>query len=121
MNKEEAIAQFDADIAAAKSNLYQAGADSVPQSPGGPSEEEIQGRIDEAVKSALDADSVLDAEEIAKLQAEAQSKLDALMAEFSSLQAKEQLEAQAVQGLQGSVASLQSVLDALKALLPSIP
>ncbi len=79
-----------------------------------------QSDIDAAVKAAVDplnAQIASDATILAAAQAKAVSDLGLLQVSFDALNAKEQLEENAVAGLQASIGQVQAALDAIKAII----
>lgn len=133
MAKADDLAPIKAQLEAAQgvaedvalSAAYDAGVASVPPSQGGGGF--AQSDIDAAVKAAVDplnaqisglqSQVVSDAQSLSDAQAKAASDLAAVQQALSDMTAKEQLEEQAVLGLQNSVAAVQQSLDAIKALI----
>jgi hypothetical protein len=103
-------AQIDA-IVAGLGAAYDAGmADVAPAQPGF-----TQADLDKAVADAKAAD----AQVLADAQAKAVADMAALQGQFDSLSSKEAGENKIIVGLQGSIATLQSSLQALAALIPA--
>ena len=77
--------------------------------------------MDLAVKKAVDAAKAGDAKAMTDAVAAVQSQLDALTKTHADLVAKESAEAHVIDGLKGSIVSLQSVLTTLNGLVAPAP
>ncbi len=80
-----------------------------------------QDQMDAAVAAGVTTAQAADAVSLAQAQAQAQSALQVVQAALDSMTAKEQLEEQAVAGLQSSIGQVQSALDAIKAIIIPAP
>jgi vacuolar-type H+-ATPase subunit I/STV1 len=132
MGKSEVVSEQKAKILADQDLALQVGLEatydagvsegvaSVPTEGGGPSEEEIQARIDAAVSQALASDEVSDQahlDELGAMITGLQEQISTLQSEHDALVLKEGAEAQALEQLKASKAQLQAVVEFLSSLM----
>lgn len=132
VSKEQIVIDAKAALAAGQDQLmtevmgqvYDLAQSEVVTGPGGPTEEEIQARIDLAVSEALAADAVLDQVQIDELTgmiAGLQGQMAELQAQYDALVIKEGESSAAVEKLKTAKDQLQSVVDYLSGLFAPPP
>lgn len=118
MSKEQLIADAKIALSAAQDgvlgDLVDKAQAEVPPVDGGPSEADIQARIDAALAEQV----ALDAQALAEAKAQGDAALASLQSQLDVLALKEGQEASVIAGLQASIVSIQGALDALHALFP---
>lgn len=118
MSKEQLIADAKVALSAAQDgvlgDLVDKAQAEVPPADNGPSEADIQARID----AALAAQAAADAQALADAKAQGDAAIAVIQAQLDALSLKEGQEASVIAGLQSSIVSIQGALDALHALFP---
>lgn len=132
MNKEQVISDAKASFASGQDQVLTEVLGSVYDQAlaegggtvSGPSEEEIQGRIDAAVSEALAADEIVDQAKIDELNAMISglhAEMAAKQVEHDALVLKEGVEAAQLESIKASKAQLQGVVDYFASLLAPAP